>query len=487
VKTVLRTVVAAAFFGALSCARPAAPPSSRARHTPPSGPPRAPHDAASPAASRGDAQQKVADFLARVAEVRRLQPRARVDGQELDRAALIAGVRAHVAREVPRDVIRNQGELLVGLGLLPSDFDYEEGTFRLLETQLAGYYDYRDKKMYLAADLDEASADLALAHELVHALQDQHYDLGSRMAYQPEANDRESAFQALAEGDATSAMMDVMAPDHHFALEMPEDLFIAGIEGSVTASTRNESAPQVLRASLIAPYVDGVLFVHALRRRGIARGGADPSGWSEVDRVWKSPPETTEQLLHMDKFDAREPAERVGPVAPPNETGWSTFYEDVFGEQGLRISAEQWMPKKTAALVAKGWGGDRLAVFRRALPGDTSSGSGDPSMAPGAGVPTGTYAVAWHIRFDPGGQDVDAEARQAFKALADALRPRREPSSNTLCVERGALGPLAIARLGRDIALAAGPYERGAPHVGSGAVCAQTVRWAADILRKGKP
>jgi hypothetical protein len=422
----------------------------------------------------------------RVAEVRRLQPTAKVEGLELDRAALIASVRAHVAREVPPDVIRNQGELLVGLGLVPEDFDYEEGTFRLLETQLAGFYEYRDKKMYLASDLDEASAEQTLLHELVHALQDQHYDLAPRMAYQPEANDRESAFQALAEGDATSAMLDVVAPQHHLAIEMSDDLFVATIEGSMNASAANDAAPSVLRASLVAPYIDGLLFVHALRRRGIARGGADPTGWAEVDRVWKSPPETTEQLLHIDKFDAREPAEMVAPVAPPADSGWSMLYEDVFGEQGLRISAEQWMPKKVASIVAAGWGGDRLAVFRRQPPSSPRLASGEAPTTTSARVPPGTYAVAWHIRFDRGRQDFDAEAREAFKAFAEALRPRRETTGHTFCVERGALGPLAVVRAGRDLALAAGPYERGGSQVGAGALCTQAVRWAVDILRKGK-
>jgi hypothetical protein len=365
---------------------------------------------------------------------------------------------------------------------VPPGFDYEEGTFQLLEAQLAGFYEYRDKKMYLASDLDGAAADHTLAHELVHALQDQHYDLGSRISYQPEANDRESAEQALAEGDATSAMMDALEPHHRLAFEMSDDLFVAGIEGAMSGSTPGASAPQILRSSLVAPYVDGVLFVHALRRRGAARGSADPTGWSEVDRAWMSPPATTEQLLHLDKYDAKEPAEEIGPIKAPAESGWSSIYEDVFGEQGLRISAEQWMPKKMAAIVAQGWGGDRLTVFRRT----PSSGSSETSTVM-AGPPRGTFAVAWHIRFDVGRQDADGEARQAFKAIADAMRPRRDVAANTVCVERGALGPLAVVRAGRDIALAAGPYEHDGNHVGSTAVCAQTVRWAADILRTGQP
>jgi hypothetical protein len=234
---------------------------------------------------------------------------------------------------------------------------------------------------------------------------------------------------------------------------------------------------------LIAPYIDGVLFVHALRRRGMARGTSDPSGWGEVNRAWQSPPETTEQLLHLDKYDAHEPPENIASLAPPDKE-WATIYEDVFGEQGLRISAEQWMPKKIAAALAEGWGGDRIAVFRR---GKVASASAGSSATAGAIVSPLSYAVAWHIRFDPGRDSPDAEARQAFKSLADALRPKTDANATTLCVERGALGPFALVRAGRDLAVAAGPYEHDAGRAPGHALCAQTVRWAADILRKAKP
>jgi hypothetical protein len=274
-------------------------------------------------------------------------------------------------------------------------------------------------------------------------------------------------------------MMDVVNP-HHAALSMSDDLLVSSIEAS-NAPAANETTPAVVRASLIAPYLDGILFVHALRRRGMARG-SDPTGWGEVDRAWRSPPETTEQLLHIEKYDAREPAELLGPLPPPSETDWSAIYEDVFGEQGLRISVEQWMPRKVAALVAAGWGGDRLALFRRGAPAP----SGEPVATPSEPVPPATYAVAWHIRFDAGRPDTDVEARQAFKALVDALHARKDTASNTACVERGALGPFAIVRAGRDLALATGPYDHVGGHVRSSAVCAQTVRWASDILRKGK-
>ena len=55
----------------------------------------------------------------------------------------------------------------------------------------------------------------------------------------------------------------------------------------------------MLQSSLTAPYVDGFALVQELRRRG---------GWPAVDKALKSLPATTEQLLHLDKLDAREAA-----------------------------------------------------------------------------------------------------------------------------------------------------------------------------------
>jgi len=478
----LRRATAAAILPlAVSCAS-ATPPSPQARPlvVPASGP--VGPGAAPPLTSgASDAQRRVADFLSRVAAARHLAPRAGVEARELDRAALIASVREHVAREIPRDVIRNQGELLVSFSLVPPDFDYEEGAFRLLEAQLAGFYEPHDKKMYLASDLTDRAADATLAHELVHALQDQYYDLASRLSYQPQANDRESALQALAEGDATSAMMDLLLePAHRRAIDVADDIFAAEVEGSMTATPEGAAVPRVLRASLVAPYVDGVLFVHALRRRGVAKGttggGADDAGWSAVDAAWRSPPETTEQLLHLDKYDMREPAELIA-VPPLPAAGWTAIYDDVFGEEGLRIAVEEWVPKKVAVTVAEGWAGDRAVLYRGPAPSPSGGRAGPVAEASGTRL-----AAAWHLRFDRKEKDAEFEAREAFKVLAEAIR-KGQGTKVAVCSERSTLGPLTVARSGRDVVLVAGPFRRDGNRVASDSVCAKSLRWAADILK----
>jgi hypothetical protein len=397
--------------------------------------------------------QRVLAMLERVARARGLPAQRPVRSRVLARDQLLAVVRSHVEKEVPEDVIRNEGEFLVGLGLVPPSFDYVASVLRLLESQLAGFYDPDDQTMYLAADLTASAAEATLAHELVHALQDQYYALGPRLAYRPEASDRASAVQGLAEGDATSAMMDVLLSRvSRRAIDLPDDLFAIDVESSVE-TPELRTVPRVLRASLIAPYVDGVAFVHALRRTG---------GWAAVDRAWRDPPQTTEQLLHVDKYDAREPAEAVGvPMAPPG-TGWRLVYDDVFGEQGLRIVLEEWLSRRAAASAAEGWAGDRLALYR----------SG-----------TAQVAIAWRIRLDPGPRtDPDARAKATFRALYQYFHGGEVGRHTTLCTERRGLGALSVGRSGREVAVVAGPFEHEAENVVPRALCTQTSAWVADIL-----
>ena len=128
-----------------------------------------------------------------------------------DSDALIARVKAHVDREVPPEAIRHEGLELQLFGFVPVGVDYEAETFKLLQAQLAGFYEETDGTMYMAGDLDEMTADATLSHELVHALQDQRWNLGSLSRYRPGEDDRTSALAALAEGDATSAMADALA------------------------------------------------------------------------------------------------------------------------------------------------------------------------------------------------------------------------------------------------------------------------------------
>lgn len=407
-------------------------------------------------------ERLIARTLKRVSRARGIESPKPVPGVVMARADLIARVKEHVSREVPPEAIRNEGLVLQLLGLVPTKFDYEAAEYALLQAQLAGYYEPADRTMYMANDLDDDDAEATLAHELVHALQDLRWDLKTRSKYRPGDGDKSAAVSALAEGDATSAMFDVMlaarggagrtAPD-----VLPDDQFAEHIRASMNTGPA-ASAPRIMRTSLAAPYIYGTLFVHALRRRG---------GWADVNRAWDEQPTTSEQILHLDKWDAREAALDV--AAPGTQSlgaGWSVADADVYGELGLLLLFGEWMKEDEAATAASGWGGDRGVLAK----------SGDRA------------AFAWRVRFDAASGDSESFAKRAFTESTKALAKGQggKPAQSTasfVCYERSERGPLAIARSGRDVTFLAGPANVGATWSSAG-TCASAKAWASEIEKQ---
>jgi hypothetical protein len=394
----------------------------------------------------------VAAALVETSRTRELPATAPVRGVSLSRAEMTEHVRAAIERELPARVLEAEGEVLVAFGAAPPGFDYMKAIVALMSAELAGYYEPTEKTMYLAADLGSAERAATLSHELVHALQDQHYDLGRLLEYRPDESDAQGAIHALAEGDATSAMLDqLLAAKGMKATDLSDQLIGVQVRAGAAFDGVAGDVPPILKRSLIEPYVDGVNLVHWLRRR---------AGWGEVDRVWRDPPVSTEQLLHPEKLLAHEPPLVMDVPPPPTGMAPGPEYTDVFGEQSVRLLLEEWLPRGPSVDAAAGWGGDRLALYR----------SGSRS------------AVAWHLRYD----DV-ASAERGLAALrrviaAQAPDGGHEKPRALDCTERPTVGPFLVARRGRDLAVVLGPYEvRDATTVGAG-TCAEAESWAKRVL-----
>jgi hypothetical protein len=434
-----------------SAPAPAAGAASVAASSAPSAPPEGPLD------ERRETRL-VARMLRRVEVARRIEAAKPVPGVLLERPALIARVKEHVARELPPEALRNEGLALQLFGFIPTQFDYEAAEYQLLQDQLAGYYEPADGTMYMASDLGDEEADATLAHELVHALQDQRWDLERRSSYHAGEGDHSEAASALAEGDATSAMFDVMieraAPGSgKTALDLPDDVFAQQIREGMDQGP-GASAPRVMRSSLAAPYIYGTLFVHALRRHG---------GWPAVDRAWDDAPTTSEQVMHPEKWLAHEPALAVSaPTFATLGAGWKVADEDSEGELGARLAFEEWMAPKAAADVSVGWGGDRGVLLE----------NGDRA------------AFAWRLRYDPG-KTKDELTKAAYAALTRALDaslgPAQVRDGGFACRERADRGPLAIARVGADLVFVMGPARTTAGAWASAGDCASTRKWVREI------
>ncbi len=373
----------------------------------------------------------IARVLDQAAALRGLPAKRPVKGAVLSRLELLAQLKKHVQEEVPHEAIVREGDALKLAGVLDKNLDYEAIMFRLLEEQLAGFYSPQDETMSLASDLDEDMADATLIHELIHALQDQYFDLKPGSKYHPGQSDFTFAHSALAEGDATSAMTDFMLGGGATPAVPSEKA-----ETAITLAMQSampDFAPVILQRSLVAPYVTGLRFVNAQRRKG---------GWEAVNAAWKDPPKTSEQILHPEKYALREPA-LVIPAPPLSAFGsaWVRDDDDTSGELGYLLVLESWLGHRRAGELAQGWGGDRSAMLR--------DGG------------TGAIAMIEHLRFDADARSQATKLTQAVAKAWSATDTKLPGGLIASCKERSDLGPKAIvanAKTG-DVVLVFGPTD----------------------------
>jgi hypothetical protein len=426
----------------------------------PGSPPAAAAAARAPSA-QADADAVVASALAVVSRLRELPAKGPINGKTIERKAMVEHVKRQIRTEIPPDVVLAQAELLFALGTVDHDFDYEAALLSLMTSQLAGFYEPKDKTMYLAADLGELERGATLAHELVHALQDQHYDLGRHVKYRPDATDEQSAIHALAEGDATSAMLDQMLSARGMrAVDLNDELIGIEARGAIDVAANTGDVPSIIKRSVVAPYVDGVMFVHWARRRG---------GWASVDEAWRTLPKSTEQILHPEKLLANELPEKVAVPISSAAGPKRALYHDVLGEQSLRLLLEEWMPRRSAVAGASDWGGDRLAIFR------------DQEL----------FALAWNIRYDTSKaaqRGLEAFARGILRGessdATEAVPPAQAATAarrGELCRERPVRGPFAALRRDRTLVIIAGPYRRSSSGAASAGSCAAALTWARAV------
>lgn len=423
--------------------------------------------------AKDSADAVVAEALELVARVRQLPAKKPVPGLRMQRSELHAEMQRLLVEETPKEALLGNAELLFALDTVPADFDLESTIAKLYAAELAGFYDPKAQHMVLATDLGRDAETVTLYHELVHALQDQHFDLGRSFTFRPEESDVQGALHSLAEGDATSAMTEVFAASRGVpATDIPSSaLRLQAVV--LQAAPDSAQIPGIIARSMIAPYADGLDFVRYLREH--------QGGFAGVNQAFAAPPISTEQILHPQKYLAHEPVEALpAPQSPPGFSGG--VFRDVMGEQGLRLLFEEWAPASDAALAASDWGGDRVAVFSQ---GDTR-------------------VVRWHLVFD-----TEFAARRALVLLArGALRPEVSPGApagttptlkssdsrlrpfvsraeaeaairvGRLCRPRAERGSFAIVRRGRHIGVTLGPYLRGATSVRPGDTCPQALSWA---------
>ena len=240
------------------------------------------------------------------------------------------------------------------LGLIEGDYDLVENQIEVLREYIAGLYDSEQEEIYLV--LDRYTSDLWLevtfAHEFTHALQDQHFDLDS-LDDRSLTTDSRLALQALIEGDATLVMVEY-AYEYLFQMSFDRSDLLEAIQQ--VEQGEYEGAPTVVRETEGFPYEQGIVFAAALIERG---------GWEQVNQAFRNPPQTTEQVMHPDKYLAGEVGQVpvVGSLPGALGEGWEELRRDVLGELFIRVYLERELGSEEALMAAEGWEGDTAAFL----------------------------------------------------------------------------------------------------------------------------
>jgi len=285
------------------------------------------------------------ELQAEVAEVGGIPFRSDVPLRYLTRAELSRYLKEVLDDEYTPAQARADQKTLVAFGLLASGTDLRAVRARLLEENVAGFYDERPGKKQLYAVSEDRrltpTNQLILSHELRHALQDQYASVHDALpASVGDFDDRRIAYLSLLEGDATLVM------ERFLLRRVPgaEDSELSGLSMPTPAVP---GAPKVLADQLVLPYVVGRDFARTVWQRG---------GWDAIRAAWSRPPESSEQVLHPEKFFAREAPQRVDVTYQP--PGASLVNEGVLGEMLTRT-----LLGEGSDAAAAGWGGDRFRVW----------------------------------------------------------------------------------------------------------------------------
>src|SRR5439155_19012222 len=151
------------------------------------------------------------EIIRQVSALRGLKAKGPLARGVLSRDAIGQKLKERLAKEYTPEEVRGEARVLKRLGLLPPDADYEKLILDLLMEQVAGFYDPFAAKLYIADWLPLEMQRPALAHEIEHSLQDQHFDLKRFASPIKDDGDKQLAHSALVEGDATAVMLEFQA------------------------------------------------------------------------------------------------------------------------------------------------------------------------------------------------------------------------------------------------------------------------------------
>jgi len=265
-------------------------------------------------------------------------------------------IRDEIAGARQQDLLTRRQRALATIGVIDQDVDLAGALEDMTSGGVVGYYDPETEELvYIGEDDPSAYARYVLAHELTHALDDQHFDLMRIDSLFVHCRDElTTAAIAAVEGSAELSAGEVL--QRFFDSEDMLSIASEGLENANAAQVAAE-APPFLFQELLFSYQAGARFSRALQQEG---------GRAAVDRSLKRLPVSTEQILHPEKYPNDVPQQvDVPDLGMRMGKGWTDLDVADVGEDWLSRMLRLRLPSVRAASAAAGWDGGLYRAWSR--------------------------------------------------------------------------------------------------------------------------
>ena len=296
-------------------------------------------------APEGPTPPAIATVEHEVETVRGLTHTSHVGVEPVTQAQIDRRLAKNFDKTNPADADARRSQAWATIGVIPTGTSLHQALLAFTQGAVVGYYNSQTKKLVYIGDTQlSLNERFILAHELTHAIDDEHFGL-SRLDGIAARCDDEAFIAALGavEGSAQFFATQVIT-------RFPSD-GTGGASGS-SGSTGGGSlagVPPFLSNIELWPYTVGMAFIQQLDAEG---------GTARVNQALRHFPVSTEQVIHPNRYpsDVPQPV-NVPNLAPKLGPGWKDLDVETIGEAWLQIMLDLRLDSGTASTAATGWDG----------------------------------------------------------------------------------------------------------------------------------
>jgi hypothetical protein len=344
--------------------------------------------------------------------------------------------------------------VLKKFGLLDRDFALQPFLVSLLKEQIAGFYDNKTKTVNLLDWVAPEDQKPVMAHELTHALQDQHTDLDKWEPSTPTTvsknvtednarlatDEQDTARDAVLEGQAMAVYVDYgLKPSGRSLLTSPEIGQELDDSASADSSPVMARAPLLLQEELLFPYRYGLQFEQVLLKdRGVEYAFA-----GVLDR----PPSSSHEIMHPRAYERARPVPllHMPDVHALLDGQYEPYDIGVMGELDVRVLSQLFGGDAIAEALTPEWNGGLYYAVQKRPATPKEAPAKDSTAAIGL-----LYLSAWRSE-EAAGEFAQIYSAELSKKYSGVARDTASETSPNERIYKTSEGPVLIVRQGRQV------------------------------------